>query len=641
MSPPTPTLIPRPAWAPSRIDHCTTERLREAMGWTPVDLKRFTMHVAANAVVFRLDTYAPPRAQEDAKWRELVEDSVKAFPALKAFEGAWPVEFYYTGYAYWRRLRRNATSQTAAASSPVQGSDTGTLQKKRKQPEPDREKEKEDLTTMNVKGSAPGTQGAPTWPPAQPNLNEHRSASQRGSASQGAPSWPPAQVNLNLNERGVISSGAPTWPPPQPSLNERQSTSQRTSSSHGAPTWPPTQSSLNKGVRQGREHQAAAPPRPEQENLNEQQPSFQRTSGTHRAPLSPEPERKPLASRHNEISSTRHCEYSSSSSQTSSASTPSLSSSPIPPASRRSHPVKQKAIWSICVLCGFRPPIPPEQTIELQLFFNGRDDLRHVLAAVGIVADHHLRALLRVGAKQREAFLRSITPDHLTYLEKVEIADLLDTYIGQNGEGPTSDRPAKVQLAAIPRPSEGLENILSQHTCSHVHVKKHMRMADDDEYFDLVDSIEAEIPRYLDVSMSFEEQTDAQIYALLKSVCEDRPSLRKYPDYWPVLLHIKRFLRAQEAGQSGTQRSPPRHECPRQRGHPAADAPPSVDALLADYGMEELGPAFFFLGIRTDEKFANMIFMSKTAKSQLLAELAPLGCSVFQAMMMRYIVEEI
>ncbi|KAJ7464365.1 hypothetical protein FB451DRAFT_1561686 [Mycena latifolia] len=644
MSPPTPALIPRPAWAPSRIDAYPTASLRDAIGWTEADFKRFKVHVASNAAAFRLDTYAPPRAQEDGKWGQLVEECVKAFPALSAFDGAWPVEFYYTGYAYWRRMNKRRRQTTAALSG--QGSDAAQ-RTRTEQSGPDREKGKEkgnsgarsgdgERAAMNLRQSTSSTQGPASKPP---HLNERQSASQRTSASQATPSWPPAQPNLNERSASQQISGsqsAPSWPPAQPDLNQR-SLSRRV-----APTWPPTQPNLNERVHHGGERQAAPPTRLHKENLSQQQPSSQRTSGTQDAPSSSEPESKPLAARRSEISSTMRRESSSSSSQTTSSNTSTSSSSePIPTAPRRSQTAKQKAIWSTCVLCGFRPPIPPEQTIELQLFFNGRDDLRRVLATVGIVADHHLRALLRVGAKQREVFLRSITPNYLTYLDKVEIADFLDTYIEQNREVPTSNRPAKVQLTAIPRPPEEFEKILSQHICSHVHVKKHMRIADDDEYFDLVDSIEAEIPRYLDVSMSFEEQTDAQIYALLKSVCEDRPSLRKYPDCWPVLLHIKRFLHAQEAGQSRMQRTPPRHECPRQRAHPAADVPPSVAALLADYGMQELGPAFLFLGIKTDEKFANMIFISKTAKSQLIAELAPLGCSVFQGMMMRYIIEQV
>jgi hypothetical protein len=70
--------------------------------------------------------------------------------------------------------------------------------------------------------------------------------------------------------------------------------------------------------------------------------------------------------------------------------------------------------------------------------------------------------------------------------------------------------------------------------------------------------------------------------------------------------------------------------------------PPSVVALLSDYGMEELGPAFLFLGITSDAEFADLV-TTPSRKREFLAGLpGPLvECSEFQATMIRYIVERV
>jgi hypothetical protein len=67
--------------------------------------------------------------------------------------------------------------------------------------------------------------------------------------------------------------------------------------------------------------------------------------------------------------------------------------------------------------------------------------------------------------------------------------------------------------------------------------------------------------------------------------------------------------------------------------------PPSVVALLSDYGMEELGPAFLFLGITSDAKFADLVTRKREFLAGLLGPLVE--CSEFQATMIRYIVERV
>jgi hypothetical protein len=70
--------------------------------------------------------------------------------------------------------------------------------------------------------------------------------------------------------------------------------------------------------------------------------------------------------------------------------------------------------------------------------------------------------------------------------------------------------------------------------------------------------------------------------------------------------------------------------------------PPSVVALLSDYGMEELGPAFLFLGITSDAKFANIVTSQRVKKEFIAGLPGPLvECTEFQTAMIRYIVERV
>ncbi|KAJ6472245.1 hypothetical protein DFH09DRAFT_1344042 [Mycena vulgaris] len=59
--------------------------------------------------------------------------------------------------------------------------------------------------------------------------------------------------------------------------------------------------------------------------------------------------------------------------------------------------------------------------------------------------------------------------------------------------------------------------------------------------------IETEIPQYLNLAKPLDEQDDANIDTLIKSICEARTSMRKYHDAWPVFVHMKPFLSVQGA----------------------------------------------------------------------------------------------
>ncbi|KAJ6480973.1 hypothetical protein C8R45DRAFT_318883 [Mycena sanguinolenta] len=209
----------------------------------------------------------------------------------------------------------------------------------------------------------------------------------------------------------------------------------------------------------------------------------------------------------------------------------------------------------------------------------------------------------------------------------------------------------RTRLTPIPRPPRALEDILARHTCRAVHMKRHLQVADDTEYFGPVDVVERRAPWYLDTSRPLEEQDAEQLDALVTAVCEENPSLRKYDACWPVHLHIRRFLSARAAGLQWTPRDdtaapdltpsqPRKHECHGCIMYPPSSVPPAIAALLSDYGMEELGPAFVSLGFTSDTKFDNIV-KSRRAKENFVDKLPAqvLKCSAFQLFMLRYIIE--
>jgi hypothetical protein len=144
--------------------------------------------------------------------------------------------------------------------------------------------------------------------------------------------------------------------------------------------------------------------------------------------------------------------------------------------------------------------------------------------------------------------------------------------------------------------------------------------------------------------------------------------LRKYDDFWPIYLHIRRFLSARAAGLGrpprGNLTAPnapvrsfelrvsvniqliasfqPQHECPQLAKYPTSDVPASITALLEDYEMQELGPAFLSLGFNSEAAFTNNLTSQrkKDCIIEKLVERFP-HCSQFQLLMLRYIVERV
>ncbi|KAF8217140.1 hypothetical protein K438DRAFT_2007789 [Mycena galopus ATCC 62051] len=329
-----------------------------------------------------------------------------------------------------------------------------------------------------------------------------------------------------------------------------------------------------------------------------------------------------------------------------------LSSCPPTCAQRVTQP-KMRPPWGPCVFCGYQPPVPAEETAKLRQCLNNRADLLTCLAHTGVVAEHHFRILLRLSESRHNDFLSELaSADKLTWVERFEIQEALEVYLEKNPDLGSVERPRKVRLTAVRRPKEGLENVLAVHTCKHSDVQRHLQIEDDTEYFDLVDLVERWSPLYLDISIPFGEQDEDTLDTFVGLISEEKPSLRRYDDCWPVYLLIWRFLCAHAAGLprtpresaaaggSATANAPPQHQCPKLLTYPPSNVPPSITALLEDYSMEELGPAFLFFGFSSDAKFTSIV-TSRRAKENLLDGLRArmLECSEFQLLMLHYVVE--
>ncbi|KAJ7116547.1 hypothetical protein C8R44DRAFT_879913 [Mycena epipterygia] len=299
------------------------------------------------------------------------------------------------------------------------------------------------------------------------------------------------------------------------------------------------------------------------------------------------------------------------------------------------------AAWEACVLCGFQPPIPPGQKATLNQFFLGREYLRPGFHAAGIVDDHHFKILLRLRAYQREEFMKSLVPARMNPYEMVVISDMLENYVDGRGTLRTDTRRAKqVQQPKISQPSKSMLSHFCTLQCDYTQIKEHMQIADDEEYFGLVRDVEDMIPRFLDISAEYQEPTKLQDF--IKAIRNELPTLKRYNNLWPLQVYIERFLSARRMGLSGTLEPQIQHQCPLQRSYPSLKVPESLVALLSDYGMQELGPAFVFLGVRSEEQFA-VVVESRRFKTELLvdANLQHLHLTDFQIMMMRYILGEV
>ncbi|KAJ7304558.1 hypothetical protein DFH08DRAFT_903360 [Mycena albidolilacea] len=607
------TPIPRPRLAPSRVKaRPIIELMNDMPGWTKADFETFKKHVAAAAQSSGLDTYSGPEYQDPVKWKKLLNNCRKKFPRLEDFEGQWPLDMYYAKWTYWRFLKRGRGKKKAQNAGMQQDMNS----KKRKV----REGGEDDKENEEHPGSSSANRKQPELQ-HESVLRQHTSQDASSRVSQTQPRSIATSRNAGSQESRSDDRTSASTNTHKVSVRSSQSRHNHTNSDGSTQTRPEAGSSSSRN----------------KDSLS----------------VGPNSSSTPMGTTENPRASGSRSQNSLTGSQTSSSSF-ALSSSPAGPPPPCAQPAKQpntRPQLAPCILCGYHSPVPAHETALLQKCFLHRAELLLPLAAAGVVADIHLRVLLRLRERYRKEFVHSLARmDKITYVEKADILDALETFLDTNPDVTSSpERVRKVQLASIPRPPKGVENVLAIHTCKYGYVKRHMQVADDEEYFELVDLVERQIPWYLDASVPIEEQDEEQLDTLITMICEEKPGLRKYDDLWPVYLHIRRFLSARAAGlgrpprgNSTAPNAPPQHECPQLAKYPTSDVPASITALLEDYEMQELGPAFLSLGFNSDAAFTNNLTSQrkKDCIIEKLVERFP-HCSQFQLLMLRYIVERV
>ncbi|KAJ6480966.1 hypothetical protein C8R45DRAFT_1151679 [Mycena sanguinolenta] len=573
-----------PDWQPSKIQEGPVWELCQAMaGWTQATFNAFKKHIRLTANTLELDEYCGPQDQDQSKWEKLLDACLREFPELNDFYDHWPLDIYYRKLVYFRVVQRRRRDKEASATAALNNAQPTTVNsKKRKAPYPQPRDEGGEGNIGSTRSVAARS--------IQPPQNQLQRLSQPQAKSSRFGSGSSLAVTNDL-----ISS------PNVPVAGNRPGAE---SSSLAGNSIPSVRTTSNASI--GNKHSTGSLSSANQTTSN---PSV--------------------------LSST------------------SLSSSP-PNSSLCGQPATKfqgRSQQSFCVLCGFHPPVHDSEITQLNLD-------RHLLARLvnaGVVADHHLRALLRLSESRQEACLHALaSAEKFTWVEKVEIAEALETYVDKNPDFTQSSQsePArKARLTAISRPRKGLENVLAVHTCKYKWLKEHLQITDDAEHFELVDFVESRAPWYLDTSRPIEEQDPEQLDALVTAVCKEKPSVRRYDACWVVHLHIRRFLDARAAGllctprdAAGPDMTPTaplqEHECHGLTMYPPSSVPPTIATLLADYGMEELGPAFVSLGFTSDAKF-DKIVASHWAKENFIDKLPArvLKCSAFQFFMLKYIIE--
>ncbi|KAJ6480959.1 hypothetical protein C8R45DRAFT_1151661 [Mycena sanguinolenta] len=578
----TRNLIPRPDWPRSKIREGPAWELCQAMpGWTQATFHAFKKHIRLTTNTLELDEYSEPRDQDQSKWAKLLDACLREFPELNNFDDHWPLDIYYRKLVYTRVVHRRRREKEASAAGAFNNAQpTTTNSKKRKAPHPQPRDEGEE-------GNIGSTRSV-----AARSIEPARNQPQRLSQPQATSSRFGSGSSLAVTNDPISSPNVPV-------AGNRPGAESSSLARHSIPS---VRTTSNASIR-----------------------SKQSTGS-----------------------------FSSATQTTSSPSALPSNSLSSPPSSLCGQPATNtqgRSRQSFCVLCGFQPPVHDSGIAQLDLD-------RHLLARLanaGVVADHHLRALLSLSESRQEACLHALaSAEKFTWVEKVEIAEALVTYVDKNPDFTQSSQsePArKTRLTGIRRPRKGLENVLAVHTYKYKWLKEHLQITDDAEHFELVDFVESRAPWYLDTSRPIEEQDPEQLDALVTAVCKEKPSVRRYDACWVVHLHIRRFLSARAAGllctprdAAGPDMTPTaplqEHECHGLIMYPASSVPPAIATLLADYGMEELGPAFVSLGFTSDTKF-DKIVASHRAKENFIDKLPArvLECSAFQFFMLKYIIE--
>ncbi|KAJ7476972.1 hypothetical protein B0H11DRAFT_1306155 [Mycena galericulata] len=301
-----------------------------------------------------------------------------------------------------------------------------------------------------------------------------------------------------------------------------------------------------------------------------------------------------------------------------------------------------------CVFCSYRPNIPPSHTALILdlLKHDASGQYTDFLQTLGITNNTHLRILLGMGKVDRDRFLRDYVPTRITQFAFSQLSQWLDCFSDTH-------KWTQLSLTPIPRKGEAFEAFLSRPSTCDKQVAQYMRLSRE-EYEIEATQIQTKIPCYLDIHRGLEQQDPNQVKALVQKICDDLPIFARYQDTWPVYVIIRRILATPGAYGSQSQGSIDasdhipvhrnQHRCPRLIQYLKHDGPenvaPTAKQLLRFVRMdEELAPALWFLGVKSDAKYKMLINLDAIRKTQFMEETKKMELTPFQRLVLSIMFE--
>ncbi|PBK78280.1 hypothetical protein ARMSODRAFT_33825 [Armillaria solidipes] len=292
-------------------------------------------------------------------------------------------------------------------------------------------------------------------------------------------------------------------------------------------------------------------------------------------------------------------------------------------------------IWpEACLSCGALPKLERADTSELPVFLNldRNDDLLSILSANGISTNHHLHLVMQMTPEQRIDFFNTTSISAFRALGLREDIEKYAEHLGFRRKKYKFSFPLPGQI--IPRPNEDVLEELSKPVTKHDIFGEAMNMSMD-LYWDVTDvlltkfkSIVEPFPEtmFLDeIKTQYAHKWDE----FQRVVCNERPVLLNYEDYWPTEVYIRRHLAQTPTPQQRQPSWSPSlfqtkmakvFHCPVHMV-PALDSYPMSIMLRVHFktlGIEELIPAAVLLGIRSDEDFLKMVKMDDLQVQMIL-----------------------
>ncbi|KAK0228661.1 hypothetical protein IW262DRAFT_1490652 [Armillaria fumosa] len=282
-------------------------------------------------------------------------------------------------------------------------------------------------------------------------------------------------------------------------------------------------------------------------------------------------------------------------------------------------------IWpEPCLSCGTLPKLERADTSELLVFLNldRNGDLLNILSTNGISTNHHLHLVMQMTPEQRTDFFDTTSISSFRVLGLREDIEKYAQRLGFRRKKYKFSFPLPGQI--IPRPNEDVLEELSKPVTKHDKFGEAMNMSMD-LYWDVTDVL---LTKFKNIVEPFPEtmyldeiktQYTCKWEEFQRVVCNERPVLLNYEDYWPIEVYIRRHLAQTPTPQQRQPSSPSLFQskmaevfhCPVHMV-PALDSYPMSIMLRVHFktlGIEELLPAAVLLGIRTDEDFLKMVKM--------------------------------